>query len=293
MGVILFEPQWGSSQAGLPWPKSLLKKFMEMAKAVGIGVVADEIMCGLGRHGQGALFASTSWNLDPDALTFGKAIGGGVYPIAGAVLKQGRKTLSANGCTVMQSHTYAGSSVRALMTATEVLREIKRWLPSVAKLGDEMSHIFRYLAKVSNGLILTHGQGLMWGGLFTKEGQMSDTTYRNRAFECFRKQCQDLSILPYIVPAGGFMVTPLFDTDVGTIYEMGQKLEGVLVRTMVEIGGLGIKATSQTKGTDMSTNGETMTICPGSECQAYSHQTKSCTSCSSFVCPNVRMRFVM
>lgn len=87
IGVLLIEPQWGSSQVGLPWPKNLAKQYVEMAKERGILVLADEIMCGLGRHGQGTLFLSEAWELDPDAVTFGKSIGGGVYPLSGAVIK--------------------------------------------------------------------------------------------------------------------------------------------------------------------------------------------------------------
>mmetsp|Transcript_10688 Transcript_10688/g.16769 ORF Transcript_10688/g.16769 Transcript_10688/m.16769 type:complete len:511 (+) Transcript_10688:66-1598(+) len=289
LGVILFEPQWGSSQAAFPWPRTLLKNYIKMAKARGIGVVADEIMCGLGRHGQGTLFVSKAWDLDPDAVTFGKAIGGGVYPIAGAVLKQGRQRLCRGGCSVMQSHTYAGSSVRALMTATEVLREVPHWMPSLAKLGEEMAYIFGYLEKVSDGLFVTHGQGLMWGGIFTKDGKMAEPAYRDRAVQCFKKQCDEVGILPYIVPACGFMITPLFDIDVGTIYEIGEKLELVVVRTSDEIGW---KKDTIEEAQDAFDLREFLPEHPDLKCKKYLHQTKSCTSCSSFVCPTVRMRFV-
>ena len=44
-------------------------------------MLADEIMCGLGRHGKGTLFLSEAWDLNPDAVTFGKAIGGGELAI--------------------------------------------------------------------------------------------------------------------------------------------------------------------------------------------------------------------
>ncbi|KAL3916525.1 MAG: hypothetical protein SGILL_005139, partial [Bacillariaceae sp.] len=236
VGVILFEPQWGSSQAGYPWPKPLLKKYIGMARSRGIKIVTDEIMCGLGRHGNGSMFVSKDWDLDPDAITFGKAIGGGVYPISGAILKTGRHNLCQAGCTVMQSHTYAGSSVRALMTATEVLRELPNWLPSITKLGQEMTHIFGYLAKISDGLMIAHGQGLMWGCLFTTEGDMKDKEYRQRAIKCFRNHCEESGVLPYLVPAGGLMVSPHFDIDVGTLYEMGEKLENAILATMAEIG---------------------------------------------------------
>lgn len=87
IGVLLIEPQWGSSQVALPWPESLAKKYVKMAQERGILVLADEIMCGLGRHGKGSLFLSEAWDLDPDAVTFGKAIGGGVFPLSGAVIK--------------------------------------------------------------------------------------------------------------------------------------------------------------------------------------------------------------
>jgi adenosylmethionine-8-amino-7-oxononanoate aminotransferase len=295
VGVILFEPQWGSSQAGYPWPKSLLQTYVEMARERGIKIVADEIMCGLGRHGNGSLFVSKDWDLDPDAITFGKAMGGGVYPISGAILKSGRKKLCDAGCTVMQSHTYAGSSVRALMTATEVLKEIPNWLPSVTKLGQEMAHIFGYLAKISDGMIISHGQGLMWGCLFTTVGAMKEESYRNRAIKCFRKHCDEIGVLPYIVPAGGLMVSPHFDIDVGTLYEMGEKLEKVIRATMTEMEWKSHSTEEEKSQLNDITKlaADICVVADAAPCQTYLHQTKSCTDCSMFVCPTLRMRFVV
>lgn len=239
LGVMLFEPQWGSSQVAFPWPTHILKSCISKTKARGIGVVCDEIMCGLGRHGQGTLFVSKALDLDPDAVTFGKAIGGGVYPIAGAILKQGRDKLCQAGCTVMQSHTYAGSSVRALMTATEVLKEMPNWFENITKLGQEMSQMCGLISRASEGMIMCHGQGLMWGGLFTDEGDMGTPEYRARAVNAFRKHCIEVGVLPYLVPAGGFMITPMVDVDSGTIYEIGSRLEKVILRTMDEISWKG------------------------------------------------------
>ena len=116
---------------------------------------------------------------------------------------------------------------------------------------------------------------------------MGEASFRNKAIKCFRKHCEDVGILPYIVPAGGFMVTPLFDIDVGTLYLIGQKLEIVVIRTAEEIGWA-----NRLENKDVQKDGKRSQIHPDSKCQNYLHQTKSCTSCSSFVCPNVRMRFV-
>lgn len=291
VGVILFEPQWGSSQAGFPWPKNLLKSYISMARARGIKIVADEIMCGLGRHGNGSLFVSKDWDLDPDAVTFGKAIGGGVYPISGAILKSGREKLCQAGFSVMQMHTYAGSSVRALMTATEVLREIPTWLPSIGKLGLEMKAIFAYLARVSDGMLLAHGQGLMWGCLFSRIGVLRDESFRCRVITCFQKHCDQVGVLPYIVPAGGLMVSPCVDIDVGTVYEIGERLEEVIYRTMDEIGW-GNRQAEEKEDLSYSIETNECVVIDPPKCQTYLHKTKSCTSCSSFVLPSVRLRFV-
>ena len=300
VGVILFEPQWGSSQAGLPWSKDLLRHFISQAKANGIKVICDEIMCGLGRHGKGTLFVSEAWGLDPDAVTFGKAIGGGVYPLSGAILKEGRSLLATNGRTVMQSHTYAGSSVRALMTATAVLQEIPRWLPAITKLGEEMEHIFTYLSKISEGLVICHGQGLMWGGVFTHDGQCVDEAYRASVVSAFKRHCASVGILPYHVPNGGFMVSPVIDIDVGTIYTMGERLEEALRRTIAEVqwdpNRVPVHKVSSEASIDMKELIVRVLGCSSAEkqqtCLPVFHTTRSCTQCSDFVRFDRRRRFI-
>ena len=233
VGVMLVEPQWGSAQAAFPWPKNLLKQYVRMAQARGIRVLADEITCGLGRHGQGTLFSSTALELDPDCITFGKAVAAGVFPLSGAIVKRGRNTLCQNGRSAMQSHTFAGSSARAFLTGTAVLNELPNYFEYISRLGEEMCHIFAYLESISDGMLITHGQGLMWGALFSY-GKNSDEDARQETIASFKRNCEDVGVLPYFVPAGGFMCTPVVDVDVKTIYEIGQKLEEALRMTMSE-----------------------------------------------------------
>lgn len=252
IGVMLIEPQWGSSQAALPWPKHLLKQYVSMAKERGIKIVCDEIMCGLGRHGKGCLFISQAWDLDPDAVTFGKAIATGVFPLSGAILKTGRDILQASKCSVMQSHTYAGSSTRALMAATSVLKEFVAYLPNVTHLGEEMASIMSYLTKVSQGLFTCHGQGLMWGGIITHQGQCRDVAFRNKVVQVFKKYCNENCIIPYHVPVGGFMVSPVIDICVGTVYEIGERLEKVITSTMEEVGWSMVDADTASESSDSS-----------------------------------------
>ena len=167
---------------------------------------------------------------------FGKAIATGAFQMSGAIMKQGRKLLHSKKCSVLQSHTYAGSSTRALMAATAVLEEFVHHLPNVAMLGQEMHHIMSQIGQKSNGLFICHGQGLMWGGIITYEGQCREDEYRNRVVQSFKKHCEDLCIIPYFVPVGGFMVSPVIDIDVGTVHEIGERLEEVVKRVVNDVG---------------------------------------------------------
>ena len=51
----------------------------------------------------------------------GKAIGAGVYPMSGCIVRRGAQALGAEGRSVLQSHTYSGASTRALMAGEALL----------------------------------------------------------------------------------------------------------------------------------------------------------------------------
>jgi len=206
VGVILFEPQWGSSNGAKPWPRELLKRFIELSHEKGILVLCDEIMCGLGRHGKGSCFLSKDWGLDPDAVTFGKSVATGVYPLAGAIIKAGTAELNKSGKNVMHMHTYAGSSQRALMVGAEVLRKLPSQIAAVQKIGAVMEESLRRLESESNGFVKIYGQGMMWAGVFSGE-----TEHRTAANKEFKKQCREAGVWPYFIPVGGFMITPIYD----------------------------------------------------------------------------------
>jgi hypothetical protein len=154
-----------------------------------------------------------------------------------------------------------------------------------------MDHIFRYLTKISKGMLIGHGQGLMWGAIFTRTGRNADAEYRANVVKAFKKHCDELNILPYHVPVGGFMVSPVMDIDVGTIYEMGERLEQAVTRTMEEVNWEREEEATQTVETFSMTE-LTARLSHDYGCQPILHTTKSCTSCSTFVNRDVRTRFV-
>lgn len=217
LAVLLVEPQWGSSVAALPWPPALLRAYIAAAKSRGIAVICDEIMCGLGRHGAEpaaggtGCFLSECWDLKPDAVTFGKAIGGGAgHLLSGAILLHSASSLKsgAHG-TAFQSHTYAGSSARALANGAALLRALPSWRPSVCALGASIGAAVGELNQRAHGAMVAHGQGGMWGGMFTHV----DASQRAAASLSLKKRCLARGVLPYFVPLGGFMLTPRYDDD--------------------------------------------------------------------------------
>ena len=56
-----------------------------------------------------------------DAVTFGKATGGGIYPLSGVIIRRGRgsfdvvKSAKTDSRKLIQMHTYASASQRSLM----------------------------------------------------------------------------------------------------------------------------------------------------------------------------------
>mmetsp|Transcript_4965 Transcript_4965/g.6418 ORF Transcript_4965/g.6418 Transcript_4965/m.6418 type:complete len:481 (+) Transcript_4965:50-1492(+) len=211
VAVLLVEPQWGSSQVALPWNPKVLHHLVLGAKERGIKVCADEIMCGLGRHGKGGMFASSTEesgisNL-VDAVTFGKAIAGGCGDLlSGVAVKQGAELLQSSQRSVLQSHTYAGASTRALSIACEVLNELPSMTNYVKKGEEIVLKAMNKLEKESNGTIKVQGQGLLWGGIFAS----LDIKERHKAVSIFRTHCDRLDVQAY--PVGdGFMITPPLD----------------------------------------------------------------------------------
>ena len=203
IGIFIFEPQWGSSLLGRIWPAELLRKVISLCHAKNRSVLCDEIMCGLGRHGQNnSLFLSTAWDLDPDGLTFGKAIASGTFPLSGIAIRSGAKALLSSGTKVTQSHTYSGASALAYLTATQVLKEVPAWFKNIQELSKLVREILGPLE--AQGFFCLHGQGLLWGGHLLKGAE---------DLKRLKQYCQREAVWPYFVesPNAGFMISPAYD----------------------------------------------------------------------------------
>ncbi|APC97066.1 ornithine--oxo-acid transaminase [Francisella frigiditurris] len=77
--AIIIEPIQGEGGVVIP-DNEYLYKCQEVCKKNNVLFILDEIQTGMGRTGKN--FAKEHYNLDPDGMTLGKSLGGGVLPIS-------------------------------------------------------------------------------------------------------------------------------------------------------------------------------------------------------------------
>ena len=77
-GVVV-EPVQGEAGAIVP-PDDYWPRLREICTRYGVLLIADEVQTGMGRTGK--MFAVEHWDVAPDILCLGKALGGGVMPLS-------------------------------------------------------------------------------------------------------------------------------------------------------------------------------------------------------------------
>ncbi|KAF9125084.1 ornithine aminotransferase [Mortierella sp. 14UC] len=154
VAAFLVEPIQG--EAGIMVPDSgYLKKVSELCKKHNVLMIADEIQTGLARTGK--MLCIDHDNIRPDILLLGKALSGGVYPVA-AVLADDEVMLVIKPGE--HGSTYGGNPLgcAVAMAALEVIKE-ENLVEKAAVLGEK----FRAeISKIqSPALALTRGRGLL------------------------------------------------------------------------------------------------------------------------------------
>ena len=153
----------GATMGAVPPVPGYFKRIREVCDHHGVLLIADEVMCGMGRTG--TLHAVEQENVTPDLMAIAKGLGGG-YQAVGAVLV-GTKILDAlkRGSGMFQhGHTYIGHAVGAA-AALAVQRVMKR-----DGLVDKVRTDGSYFAHALGRALGSHphvgdirGRGFFWG----------------------------------------------------------------------------------------------------------------------------------
>jgi adenosylmethionine-8-amino-7-oxononanoate aminotransferase len=163
--VIAFvaEPVVGATLGAVAAPAGYWQGLRALCDRYGILLIADEVMCGMGRTG--TLHAVEQEGISPDLMTIAKGLGGGYQPI-GAVLAQHKivEAMRKGSGMFQHGHTYIGHAMAAA-AALAVQQVIQRdqLLPQVLARGAYLQQQLhaRFDAHPHVGDI--RGRGLFWG----------------------------------------------------------------------------------------------------------------------------------
>ena len=151
--AVMLEPIQGEGGV-IPATREFMQALRQLTKKHNLLLIVDEVQTGFGRTGE--LFAYQLSGIEPDIMTLGKGIGGGV-PLAALLAREEIACFEAGD----QGGTYNGNP---LMTAVglAVMREVLKpeFLPAVKETGAYLSaELLKLCAK--HGLQGERGEGLL------------------------------------------------------------------------------------------------------------------------------------
>src|SRR5262245_21257524 len=161
IAAMVVEPVQGEAGAIVP-PDDYWPRLREICTRHGVLLIADEVQTGMGRTGR--LFGVEHWNVVPDILCLGKALGGGVMPLSAFVsTPEIWQVLEPN--PFIHSSTFGGNPLACAAGIAAVNVTLEEDLPGqAAATGEYMLGELRKLQKrFPQHLVEVRGLGLLIG----------------------------------------------------------------------------------------------------------------------------------
>jgi putrescine aminotransferase len=159
-GVVV-EPVQGEAGAIVP-PPDFWPRLREICTRFGVLLIADEVQTGMGRTGK--MFAVEHWDVVPDIMCLGKALGGGVMPLSGFMsTPEIWKVLEPN--PFIHSSTFGGNPLACAAGIAAVNVTLEEDLPGQAAATGEylMAELRKLQRHYSEHLMEVRGLGLLIG----------------------------------------------------------------------------------------------------------------------------------
>ena len=161
IAAIILEPVQGEAGALAP-PDDYLPRVRELCDHYRILMILDEVQTGMGRCGRN--FACELWNVTPDILCLGKALGGGVMPLS-AFMSTPKiwKVLEDN--PFIHSSTFGGNPLACAAGIAAINVMLEEDLPrQAAEKGEFLMKRLRSLHALYPDIIRSiNGKGLLIG----------------------------------------------------------------------------------------------------------------------------------
>lgn len=157
------EPIVGTTVAGLVPHPDYYRRIREICDRYDILFIADEVLCGYGRTGRA--FAISAWDVVPDIVTLGKAIGSGYAPLGAMVVSEKVvDRFKAGTGRFIHGFTYSGipSSCFIGLKVHEIM-DREGLFERPAMIGQYLEARLRSLQGKHEIIGDIRGRGLLWG----------------------------------------------------------------------------------------------------------------------------------
>jgi putrescine aminotransferase len=161
IAAVVVEPVQGEAGAFVP-PPDFWPALREITARRGVLLIADEVQTGLGRTGE--MFAVQHWDVVPDILCLGKALGGGVMPLSAFVsTREIWKVLEPN--PFIHSSTFGGNPLACAAGIAALHVTLEEELPARAASTGEyfLRELSRLQKRFPEILVEVRGLGLLIG----------------------------------------------------------------------------------------------------------------------------------
>ena len=161
IAAIILEPIQGEAGAVVP-PDDYLPRVRELCNEHKVLMILDEVQTGMGRTGKN--FACEHWNVVPDILCLGKALGGGVMPLS-CFMSTPKIWNVLEENPFLHSSTFGGNPLAcaAGIAAINVLLEENLAQQAAEKGAFLMERLRALQARYPEILKDVHGKGLLIG----------------------------------------------------------------------------------------------------------------------------------
>ena len=138
IAAVICEPVQGAGGVIVP-PDGYLPGLRRLCDQHGSLLIFDEVICGFGRTGQ--WFASQTFDVTPDMITFAKGVTSGYLPLSGVIISEALndELVSDEAAKLMHGYTYSGhpTAAAAAIANLEVI-ESENLVGEARRIGDEM-----------------------------------------------------------------------------------------------------------------------------------------------------------
>jgi adenosylmethionine-8-amino-7-oxononanoate aminotransferase len=166
IAAVILEPVSGATLGAVVPPRGYLEKIAEICRSSGVLLIADEVMCGMGRTGRN--FAVDHWAVAPDILVTAKGLSSGYAPLGAVIVSKKVVDAIATGSgSFIHGFTYSSHPI-SLAAGRAVLNYITKMKLVEAADSDREATIAATLKQSLDQLRSLHsvgdvrGMGLLW-----------------------------------------------------------------------------------------------------------------------------------